>query len=199
MLCEAMVDLRAAGRWSPSACLPSRISRSNCRFSSLFFFCKCFRHPLGERTTVVAHLVGRLAVHVGVARGDQVLGAPVHEIEVVEAYSALPPKSAPSHFTDSMMESTYSCSSFSGLVSSKRRLQLPPYSRARPKLSRMDFACPGAGSRLARAGSGCGSGRACPKRGRPSTTCLMKLLVEAACGALAGGLGIGNRLIFRRF
>src|SRR5664279_6480617 len=41
-----------------------------------------------------------------------------------------------------MMESTYSCSSFSGLVSSKRRLVLPPTSAARPKLRQMDFAWP---------------------------------------------------------
>src|SRR6185295_9155590 len=41
-----------------------------------------------------------------------------------------------------MIESTYSCSSFSGLVSSKRRLQWPPYSRGRPKLRTIDLAWP---------------------------------------------------------
>src|SRR5664279_672874 len=41
-----------------------------------------------------------------------------------------------------MIESTYSCSSFSGLVSSKRRLVLPPNSAASPKLRQMDLAWP---------------------------------------------------------
>src|SRR5271170_7922833 len=41
-----------------------------------------------------------------------------------------------------MMESTYSCSSFSGFVSSNRRLVLPPNSSANPKLKQMDLACP---------------------------------------------------------
>src|SRR5689334_17522327 len=41
-----------------------------------------------------------------------------------------------------MMESTYSCSSFSGLVSSKRRLVLPPNSAAKPKFRQIDLACP---------------------------------------------------------
>ena len=34
----------------------------------------------------------------------------------------------------------YSCSSLTGFVSSKRRLQWPPNSAATPKLSEMDFA-----------------------------------------------------------
>src|SRR5262249_36072475 len=41
-----------------------------------------------------------------------------------------------------MIESTYSCSSFSGLVSSKRRLQRPPYACGRLKFSTIDLACP---------------------------------------------------------
>src|SRR5258707_4167998 len=41
-----------------------------------------------------------------------------------------------------MIDSTYSVSSFEGLVSSKRRLHLPPNSRARPKFRLMDLACP---------------------------------------------------------
>src|SRR5208283_3734576 len=44
--------------------------------------------------------------------------------------------------TSAMIESTYSCSSFSGFVSSKRRLVLPPNSAARPKLMQMDLAWP---------------------------------------------------------
>src|SRR5580692_12911478 len=41
-----------------------------------------------------------------------------------------------------MMESTYSVSSFSGLVSSKRRLVCPPNSLARPKSRQIALACP---------------------------------------------------------
>src|ERR1700693_3575597 len=41
-----------------------------------------------------------------------------------------------------MMESTYSVSSFSGLVSSKRRLVCPPNSAARPKSRQIALACP---------------------------------------------------------
>src|SRR5208282_3557306 len=41
-----------------------------------------------------------------------------------------------------LMDSTYSTSSFSGLVSSKRRLVLPPNSAARPKLRQIDLAWP---------------------------------------------------------
>src|SRR2546430_374256 len=40
------------------------------------------------------------------------------------------------------MESTYSVSSFDGLVSSKRRLHLPPNSAANPKSRHMALACP---------------------------------------------------------
>ncbi len=41
-----------------------------------------------------------------------------------------------------MIESTYSCSSFSGLVSSKRRLQVPPNWFAIPKFRQIDLAWP---------------------------------------------------------
>src|ERR1035437_880864 len=56
-----------------------------------------------------------------------------------------------------MMESTYSCSSFSGLVSSKRRLVLPPNSAASPKLRQMDLAWP-----MCRYPLGSGGKRVCP-------------------------------------
>ena len=52
------------------------------------------------------------------------------------------PQSAPSQRASVMIESTYSCSSFSGLVSSKRRLVLPPNSAASPKFRQMDLAWP---------------------------------------------------------
>ena len=41
-----------------------------------------------------------------------------------------------------LIESTYSVSSFTGFVSSKRRFVFPPYFFARPKLMQMLFACP---------------------------------------------------------
>ena len=41
-----------------------------------------------------------------------------------------------------MIESTYSPSSFAGFVSSSRRLQVPPNSRATPKFRQIDLACP---------------------------------------------------------
>ena len=41
-----------------------------------------------------------------------------------------------------MIESMYSCSSLTGFVSSNRRLQCPPNSRAMPKLRQIDFAWP---------------------------------------------------------
>src|ERR1039457_6123337 len=41
-----------------------------------------------------------------------------------------------------MMESTYSVSSLHGLVSSKRRLVLPPNSSANPKFRQIDLAWP---------------------------------------------------------
>src|SRR5438309_10595038 len=40
------------------------------------------------------------------------------------------------------MESTYSMSSLVGFVSSKRRLHLPPYCAARPKVRQIDLAWP---------------------------------------------------------
>src|SRR3954465_6939072 len=40
------------------------------------------------------------------------------------------------------MESTYSTSSFVGLVSSNRKLQMPPRSCATPKFRQIDFAWP---------------------------------------------------------
>src|ERR1700759_3940577 len=47
-----------------------------------------------------------------------------------------------SHSTSSSMDSTYSTSSLVGLVSSMRRLQTPPNSRAMPKFRQMLLACP---------------------------------------------------------
>ena len=53
--------------------------------------------------------------------------------------SAQPPIS---QRTSVRMESTYSISSFAGLVSSMRMLQIPPNSRAIPKFRQIALACP---------------------------------------------------------
>src|ERR1019366_281321 len=85
-----------------------------------------------------------------------------------------------------MMESTYSCSSFSGLVSSKRRLVLPPNSAARPKLRQMDLAWP-----MCRYPLGSGGKRVCT---RPANLLVfrssrmisrMKFEGRSACGVAA--------------
>src|SRR5579863_8166406 len=57
-----------------------------------------------------------------------------------------------------MMESTYSVSSFEGLVSSNRRLHLPPNSAARPKLMWIDLAWP-----ICRYPLGSGGNRMCTR------------------------------------
>ena len=101
---------------------------------------------LAEAAAVALHLLGRLRIHVGVAVLDQALGELVHEVEVVarevELLVARRRSRSPATSPSPMMESTYSCSSFSGLVSSKRMWQMPPYSFARPKFRQIDFACP---------------------------------------------------------
>ena len=78
------------------------------------------------------------------------------------------------------MESTYSCSSVVGLVSSKRRLNFPPYLTASPKLRQIDFACPICSS----LGSGGNRVCTCPPN-RPvllcsSTTSWMKFRLGAS-------------------
>ena len=52
------------------------------------------------------------------------------------------PQSKPSQRTSSWIASMNSCSSFVGLVSSKRRWQRPPNSCGTPKLRQIDLACP---------------------------------------------------------
>src|SRR4030042_131811 len=51
-------------------------------------------------------------------------------------------QSNPSHLTSRMIESTYSWLSPVGSVSSIRKLQVPPYWAAIPKLRQTDLACP---------------------------------------------------------
>ena len=83
---------------------------------------------LGERAAILAHLVGGQIADVGLAGLDELDGPLVELLEVVGRVKEAVSQSKPSQRTSSMMESTYSCSSFSGLVSSKRRLVLPPNS-----------------------------------------------------------------------
>ena len=125
MLGEAM-SIFARSTCAPSVCLPSRISRSSSRLVA-----RRRGRGRGSRVPgsvsvprVCAHLLGALAVDVGVAAAHQLLGELVELLEVVRGVSTRAlPQSKPSHFTTSLMASTYSCSSFSGLVSSKRRWQ----------------------------------------------------------------------------
>src|ERR1035438_7720843 len=89
-----------------------------------------------------------------------------------------------------MMESTYSCSSFSGLVSSKRRLVLPPNSAARPKLRQMDLAWP-----MCRYPLGSGGKRVCT---RPANLLVFRSQVGLAAElgrqaeVEADGFGVAN-------
>src|SRR5215213_8624352 len=75
-----------------------------------------------------------------------------------------------------MIESTYSCSSLVGFVSSNRRLNLPPYSCASPKFRQMLFACP-----MCKYPFGSGGNRVCtrppffPAARSASMICSMKL------------------------
>ena len=97
---------------------------------------------LGQRAAVFADFVGGQVVYVGLARFDQ-LAPPIRRAgRNSRRRNADASHSKPSQLTSSMMESTYSVSSFSGLVSSKRRLVLPPNSSARPKSRQMALAWP---------------------------------------------------------
>ena len=101
-----------------------------------------FRARLRQRAPAGADFLGALAVHIRLAVTDELLGERIQLIEVVGSviFPIVPFAAEPVHvFTDG---STYSVSSFTGLVSSKRRLHSPPYSCANPKLMQMDLAWP---------------------------------------------------------
>jgi hypothetical protein len=86
---------------------------------------------LAKVAPVGAHLLGGLFVHIGVAGFDQVFRCAVHEVKVVAGLvgrgrGRCRSSQSPAICTASMMLLTYSVSSFSGLVSSKRRWHTPP-------------------------------------------------------------------------
>src|ERR1035441_7622636 len=95
-----------------------------------------------------------------------------------------------------MMESTYSVSSLQGLVSSKRRLVLPPNSSASPKFRQMDLAWP-----RCRYPLGSGGNRVCT---RPpnllvfrSSRTISRIKFEGAIADTSGGsLGIDGFIKF---
>ena len=96
---------------------------------------------LGERAAVLADLVGRQVVDVRVARSgsDRRPTRRAARSSRTRSRGARPSRS-PSQCMSAWMESMYSCSSLAGLVSSKRRWQRPPNSRATPKLRQIDLA-----------------------------------------------------------
>jgi len=115
-----------------------------------------------ERAATVAHLFCALALDIGMAATDQVFGELDHPVKVVGgkiqvalrvrrafADRVFPGIAKPAYRIDDRIDvflfflfRTYSCSSFSGLVSSKRRWQRPPKSCANPKLRQIDLAWP---------------------------------------------------------
>ncbi len=98
---------------------------------------------LGERAAVLADLVGGEVVDVGLAGPDQVDGPRRRAARSSPTRSSrCSPQSNPSQRTSAWMASMYSCSSLVGFVSSKRRWQRPPNSRAMPKLRQIDLAWP---------------------------------------------------------
>ena len=102
-------------------------------------------YPCPARVSVprcCADLVGRQIVNIRLAILDE-LDRPL--VELIESSptrrnSRRPSRSQPADVL--LIESTYSCSSFSGFVSSKRRLVLPPNSSASPKSRQMHSAWP---------------------------------------------------------
>jgi len=81
-----------------------------------------------------------------------------------------------------MMASTKSCFSFVGLVSSKRRWQMPPNSCARPKFRQMDFACPKCRYPFGSGGNRVTTLLCLPEARSASMICLMKFEAEGGCG-----------------
>src|ERR1017187_6087565 len=99
-----------------------------------------------------------------------------------------------SQFTSSVMESTYSTSSFVGLVSSMRRLQMPPNSRAMPKFRQMLLAWP-----MCREPFGSGGKRVWMRGYLCSLTCaatMSRIKSDGAAGA--GVFSFGMLMLFER-
>ena len=98
---------------------------------------------LGQRAAVLADLIGRQIVDIRLAVLDE-LHRPLRRAARSNRRRdrGASPQSKPSQRMSCMIASTYSDSSFVGLVSSKRRLQWPPNSRAMPKSIEMALAWP---------------------------------------------------------
>jgi hypothetical protein len=80
----------------------------------------------GECAAVFADLFGTEAVHIGLAVFDQTDGEIVELFEIIGGIVFAAPASRSPASERPLMESTYSTSSLAGLVSSKRRLHVPP-------------------------------------------------------------------------
>ena len=98
---------------------------------------------LGQRAAVVADLVRRLVVDVGLAGPDEMHGPFVELLEVVGGVDrgARPSRSRASA-RRRWMASMYSCSSLTGLVSSKRRWQRPAELLRDAEIQAIDLAWP---------------------------------------------------------
>src|SRR5215210_2858490 len=83
------------------------------------------------------------------------------------------------------IESMYSCSSLTGLVSSKRRWQRPPNSCAIPKLSAIAFGCPMCRYPFGSGGKRVTTSEILPSRTSAATTSRMKSL-RSGVAALTG-------------
>ncbi len=95
---------------------------------------------LAETAAIVLDLLVAQVVDVCLPLADELLGQLVHLVEIIGRVQGSIPKEKPSQLTSAMMESTYSTPSVRGLVSSKRRLQWPPYCSATPKLRQIALA-----------------------------------------------------------
>ncbi len=93
---------------------------------------------LGQRAAVFADFVGAQIVDIGFALGlNQLDGKLVKLLEIIRGIIFLGPASrSPASGCLLLCASTYSISSLTGLVSSKRRLHLPPKASARAEVDR---------------------------------------------------------------
>ena len=89
------------------------------------------------KSPLVPDLIGRKVADERLSFFDQMDCTLIHCVKVVRRKKQPILNSAPSHFTSFTTDSTYSVFSFVGFVSSKRRLNFPPYSFASPEF-RMD-------------------------------------------------------------
>ena len=122
------MSILARSTCAPSGNSPARMRRNRSRFSSMRAVAVGAVFPrLGEGAPVLPDLLGGQVADVGLARLDQVHGhSRTSARNSPRRKNRRSSQSKPSQRTSAMMESTYSCSSLVGLVSSKRRLHRPP-------------------------------------------------------------------------